>query len=69
MYKEKLEVIGLSIDNSPNATDNQCISNMTCWPCVEYGHIFCQASTHRCSYLHGKNLIYTIIDGHRRNAY
>ena len=37
-YKEKLEVIVLS-HHDPYATDDQYVSNMTCWPCIE-GHIF-----------------------------
>ena len=39
-YKEKLEIIGRSLDDKHYATDDQYVSDTICWPCVEYGHIF-----------------------------
>ena len=37
-YK-KARSYDLNLDDDPNATDDQYVSDVTCWP-VEYGHIF-----------------------------
>lgn len=38
--KEKLETVGLSLDDDPYCLDDRFSSNMTSWPKTEYGHIF-----------------------------
>ena len=39
-YKEKLETVGLSLEDDPYCSDERFSSDMTSWPKIEYGHIF-----------------------------
>ena len=39
-YKEKLEAVGLSLDDDPYISGDKFTSDMTRWPKIEYGHIF-----------------------------
>ena len=42
-YQEKLKLLGLTEKDDPHDTQNSCnfLDDMTKWPRVEYGHIFC----------------------------
>ena len=42
-YLEKLKLLGLEEKDDPYEASNSCnfIDDMTKWPSVEYGHIFC----------------------------
>eukprot|EP00731_Ephydatia_muelleri_P014102 Em0007g1412a len=42
-YLDKLCLLGLSVDNDPYAAINSknFVSDMSLWPPVEFGHIFC----------------------------
>ncbi len=42
-YSNKLKVLGLTDHDDPYATWNEgnFVDDMTLWPAVEYGHIFC----------------------------
>ena len=42
-YRTKLELAGLSLQSDPYAPENQekFQEDMTAWPPLEYGHIFC----------------------------
>ena len=39
-YREKLEVVGLSLKDDPYSMNERFSSDMTSWPKTEYGHIF-----------------------------
>ena len=39
-YKEKLETVGLSLEDDLYCSDERFSSDMTSWPKIEYGHIF-----------------------------
>ena len=40
-YLDKLKVMGLEEGDDPYANDGRFVDDMTLWPPVEYGHIFC----------------------------
>ena len=39
-YKEKLDTVGLSLEDDRYGLDERLTSDMTSWPNIEYGHIF-----------------------------
>ena len=39
-YREKLEAVGLSLEDEPYSANDRFRSDMTLWPRIEYGHIF-----------------------------
>ena len=39
-YKEKLEVVGLTLEGDPYSGSERFSLDMTSWPRIEYGHIF-----------------------------
>ena len=40
-YITKLGLLGLSKSEDPYANEGKFVDNMTLWPSVEFGHIFC----------------------------
>ena len=49
-YKEKLETVGLSLQDDPYCLDERFSSDMTSWPKIEYGHIFAYFITRPSTY-------------------
>ena len=49
-YKEKLETVGLSLQDYPYCLDERFSSDMTSWPKIEYGHIFAYFITRPSTY-------------------
>ena len=39
-YKDKLDIVGISIEDDPYLPNANFLSDMVAWPGVEYGHIF-----------------------------
>ena len=39
-YREKLEAVGLSLEDEPYSANDRFRSDMTLWPRIEYGYIF-----------------------------
>ena len=50
-YREKLEVVGLSLKDDPYSRNDRFSSDMTSWPKIEYGHIFAYFITRPGTYM------------------
>ena len=40
-YQQKLKLVGLDAKDDPYHSDDDFVDNMSLWPPVKYGHIFC----------------------------